>query len=125
MSKYEVDGHTRTLTWDDLKPGNVVRMVRVVEVPIDGGGLATDLREVASSYPDQTIVQVTSGDPHGTTWVRLARPYLYSTHDGTTAPGFLMGVEDYKVEGSRMVGPDSLFRLVLLSTGEAARMAQE
>ena len=115
MAKFKVDGHTRPLTWDDLKAGNVLRMVYH----------EADGAEIASAYSDATIVGLSCTPGNGTTIVRLARPYLYSTHDGTTTPGFLMGVEDYTVEGSRMIGPDSVFRLVLLSTGEPARMAQE
>lgn len=118
MSKYG-DGHIRLLTWDDLKPGSVVRMVTQEEA---GGQV---IAEVSPTYSDSTIVQVSSEGPHGTTTVRLARPYLYSTLDGTTAPGFLMGVEDFKVDGSRMIGEASMFRLVLLSTGAPARMARE
>lgn len=103
-----LDGRTRTVTWDDFMPekcrGTVLRMVQS-----DPSALP--------SFSDQLVVNTTTND-RGDLQVTLARPYAFVSGAGTTSPTVLTGVEQYVVPASRIVGPDSPFRVVLLSTGQ-------
>ena len=114
MSQYEYDGHTRRLTWEDVKPGHVVRMVHEEVLP-DGelvpGGNTT--RTALSAWSDTIIVDV-QADDRGATTVRLVRPYMYADGKGTGCRGWKLGVEDYTVEATRLL---NTHQIVLTSRG--------
>ena len=119
MPRYKCDGNVRVITLEDLRPGHVLRETSVEHV--DVGLSSTCSTEVYPTYSDSTIVDI-SADDRGLTQVRLVRPFLYSTGVGTTSKHWLMGVEDIKVEASRLVGEKSIYRIVLLASGLPHKM---
>lgn len=104
-----LDGRTRLVTWDDLvQPrGMVLRMVQS-----DPAALP--------SFSDHIVVDA-QPDERGDLQVTVARPYCFVSGAETTSPTVLTGVSQYKVAASRLVGPESLFRVVVQSRGDVAR----
>jgi hypothetical protein len=101
----------------DLEPGSVLRMVSA-----DGS---------AAPFSDLTVLAVYWTDSSGNRiWddekladrrrgreVLMARPYLYATHVGTSCPSWLTGVEELRVDVKRILGEDSMFRVVCTARG--------
>lgn len=94
------DGILRVTTWHDIVSGTVLR-----QVSRDG---------TAPQFADCAIVAVQS-DANGRTNVKIARPHLKveGGHVWTC-------LEQFEVEGSRLMGEDSIFRTVCLDRGQAA-----
>ena len=115
MMMFKRDGNTRPATWDDLKPGCVLRETSREEV------VGEHDKEVHPTFSDAVIVGI-SADDRGATLVRLVRPYLYATGAGTACPGWLTGVEDLTVEATRLLGEQSIYRIVLLASGTPHKM---
>lgn len=112
---YKLDGELRVATLEDIREGHILRMGTCV--PNSAGGMW-----VSSAFSDNIILKVEKPNEHGTVWVTLVRPFAYVHLTGTTSPGPLFGNEEYKVEAKRLCGGDSIFRLVLMSTGKPAIM---
>jgi hypothetical protein len=111
-----VDGRAFPMTEADIEIGNVVRQVYK-----DG---------TAAPFADSVIVAVYDVDRYGNRKdytgaekspydrnVRLARPYIYVSHPGICATT-LTGVEDYSCTVEAMTRADSVYRVVVRSTGE-------
>jgi hypothetical protein len=109
---FHLDGNLREATLDDIREGHILRMVQ----------RSCDGEAASSAFSDHIIVKVEKVELNKTTWVRLVRPFAYVHLTGTMSPGPLFGHEDYKVDLNRLVGPGSLYRVVLMSTGEPAKM---
>lgn len=115
MANQRLDGETRKLTVDDIKPGNVVRMTQS-----DG------------SFPpfSDTVILGVSRRPHedfgqalaGHDDIKLARPFLYATLTETCCPSALVGIEEYQTTVDSLLGR---FVLVTMSTGLAANFTQK
>jgi hypothetical protein len=111
---YKHDGNIRIMTWDDIQPGHVLR--ESTQVPASCGD-----HHIHPTFSDAIIVDATPDDK-GDLQVRLVRPYLYATGAGTTCRNWMMGVEDFKVPGSKLIGGTSIYRIVLLASGVPQKM---
>ena len=111
----EHDGEIRVMTWDDIQPGHVVR--ESTQIPMSCGTHYTH-----PTFADAVIVSVGADDKGAFTQVRLVRPYLYATGAGTACRGWTMGVEDFTVEGVKLIGGKSNYRIVLLANGTPHKM---
>jgi hypothetical protein len=112
---YKLDGHHDVIQLEDLQPGNIIRMGSMF--PNSAGG-----EWVSSAFSDNVILKVAKADEHGDVWVTLGRPFGYAHLTCTTSPSLLLSHEEYTVTAARLVGGTSLYRLVLMSTGEPATM---
>lgn len=103
------DGHVRQITVDDVQPGVVVREVTRHPGYEDGA--------ISPPFPDHVVLgfDVKKGT------VKLARPYLYASGTGTTAPTALTGVSTVEISVERLCAPDSLFMLVVGSRGQTVK----
>ena len=95
------DGILKVTSWDDIRPGTILR-----EVHRDG---------TSPQFADSVVVAVESDPSFGTTNVLLARP-----HVKVERGSIWVRLENYTVEGSRLVGEASLHRTVCLASGKAA-----
>ena len=99
MNKFNADGHTRVATAEDIKVGTVLRMVS----PSEG---------VAHAFADMIVTKIkeTEYGPE----VALAVPRIEADeHSGA----WFVSVSEFKAPLYKLLGDDSLFRVVLLSTG--------
>ena len=54
------------------------------------------------AFSDSLILGFTPMNEHGDVWVKLARPHLMVTCQGTTSPGFAMQVEEFMLSLTRL-----------------------
>jgi hypothetical protein len=114
--RQQLDGHLDLVRMDDLQPGHILRMGNMV--PNSAGGVW-----ISSAFSDHIIRRVfRASNSGGPLLVELFRPYVYVHLTGTTSPSHLTGGEPYTVEAERLCGGQSLYRIVLMSTGEPAKM---
>jgi hypothetical protein len=102
---FKHDGAVRPAALDDLQPGAVLRRVES-----DGSSV--------SPFSDCVILNVWNQDlQHGRTltWVKVARPYVFASSVGTTAPTPLLGCETFDMT---LDGALASYSVVLRSTGE-------
>src|SRR5580693_3110428 len=101
----KLDGHLDLVRKEDVKPGVILRF----------GHTDDDGSFVSSPFSEHIIVRVWRPTDTTPLQARLVRPYAWVHLTGTTSPGPLFGAEDYIVPVDRLVGAESLFRLVLMS----------
>jgi len=94
------NGILRVTSWADIVVGAILR-----EVHADG---------TCPQFGDSVIVAV-EADARGATQVKLARP-----HVKVERGSIWVRLENYTVEGSRLIGESSLHRTVCLASGKAA-----
>jgi len=102
------DGWVRAIVQDDIQAGVVLREVSKEPGFEDGA--------ICSPFADAVILG-SNGDN-----VILARPYLYATSVGTTAPSALVGYEKFEVPVERLLRADSIYMLVVGSRGQSFKM---
>lgn len=105
------DGWVRAITMDDLQPGTVIREVSKEPGFEDGA--------IVPPYADATILSVRLDADGKDGDVVVARPYLYVSNAGTTAPSALTGVSTVNVRCSRLIREDSIYMLVCGSRGQS------
>jgi len=119
MSIFKCDGNTRVVSWEDLQPGNVLRLTS--NENRDQGDIN---HEVSSSFSDSIIVEV-GADDRGATTVRMSRPYMVATGDGTACRGWMVGVESLDAPATKLMAKDSGWRVVLLASGRPVNHLQQ
>jgi len=100
---FKVDGHTRVAEHNDIKIGAVLRSIS----PSEG---------VAWAFGDSIVSDFMA--LAGEVEVTLARPHMIANPN---TGGWYVHVEVFKVPIAKLCGEGSMFRIVLLSTGEPAR----
>lgn len=116
---YKYDGHTRSPNFEEIEVGTVLRRVDEESV---GKNVSM---EAVSPFSDCVVIGIEKDKrvlvgsiSKETTWVELARPYLYADTIGV-CPNFLMGVERFKVTLAQVL---DAYRVVLMSRGNVAEM---
>ena len=113
---FKCDGNMRRMTMDDVRPGVVIRMTNCEPLTSALTNCEHENYDVFGPWSDTLIVNVSS-DECGVFWARLVRPYVYADGKGTYCRSWKMGMEDFKVEASRIL---ESYQVVLMSTGDPA-----
>jgi hypothetical protein len=115
-TRFIYDGNTRKLTAEDVRIGHIVRMVD--HEPVQDSPTP---RAAIPAWSDCLIAKIDS-EKSGAIMVHLVRPYMYAENTDTACPTWSVGFEQFKVDVFRLL--DSKYQLVLMSTGEPAKMAR-
>ena len=110
-----MDGQTKNVTLEDLIPGTLLREVHDTS--------PDQTEKVTPPFGDSMIVEVGYSQPnssHGIKVVKLVRPYVQATGQGTVCPNWVAGFEQYEVSVDYLLSWNCHLKVVVMSTGKPA-----